>query len=72
MVLKVKDKYKDTVIAFNKGGKTPLVKRSQSDLIKLAILALDSGDKQLLDFFETPLPTLKELQRIDFQSTLNT
>jgi len=72
MILEVKDEHKNTVIAFNKGGKTPLVKRSQADLIKLAILAIQSNDPTLLDFFVQPLPSLRELQRIDFRNTVNT
>jgi hypothetical protein len=52
--------FNNTVIAFNNSG-VVLKDRSYSDLIDLAIMALESGDKSLLKLFEN-LPELTELR----------
>ena len=61
-MLKIKSSHKDTVIAFNNSG-IPLGKRSQADLLDLAIMAQESGHKSLLDAFEDTLPTIEELRK---------
>ncbi len=52
--------YQNTVIAFNNSG-VVLKDRSYSDLIDLAIMARESGDKSLLKLFEN-LPELPDLR----------
>lgn len=60
-MLKIKSTHWNTVIAFNNSG-VPVGKRSQADLIDLAIIGLQSGHKAVLDVFEEPLPSLQELK----------
>jgi hypothetical protein len=65
MPLKIKPQYKDTVIAFQDNG-IALDKRTQKELIDLALLAHSSQDKMLMDFFEL-LPSVAELSRTKMQ-----
>lgn len=58
----IKPQYHDTVIAFNNSG-VVLSKRSQQDLVDLAIMAHRSQNPNLLNLFEN-LPTLQELQHL--------
>jgi hypothetical protein len=57
--------YDNTVIAFNNSG-VVLKDRSQSDLIDLAIMARESGDRSLIKLFEA-LPELSELRNMKMQ-----
>jgi hypothetical protein len=68
-MVKVKDQYLATVIAFGKSGQA-LSQRSQDELNDLAILALQSNSPSLLRLFEDPLPTLDELQKSKLAKTL--
>jgi hypothetical protein len=54
--------YQNTVIAFNNSG-VVLKDRSYCDLIDLAIMAIESGDRTLLKLFEK-LPELSELRML--------
>lgn len=60
-MLTIKNSSKDTVIAFNNSG-VPVGKRSQADLIDLAIIGHESGHKAILEVFEGPLPSLQDLK----------
>ncbi len=57
--LKIKEEHKDAKVGFNNSG-APLGKRSQKDLIDLAIMG-HKHNPRFKDFFET-LPTLEQLQ----------
>lgn len=59
MNIKIKDEYKKTVVAFGNSG-LPLGERD--DLYLLAIIAMESQDPSLLQFFEK-LPTLEALKK---------
>lgn len=65
---KLKAEHKTTFVAFNGGGSTLLGDRD--DLDKLAIMAIQSGDKSLLNLFEQPLPSLDELKKSDVDDQL--
>lgn len=56
---KIKEEYKTRVVAFGKSA-APLFKRD--DIDDLAILAIESGDKLLISYFEQlpPLDVLKK------------
>lgn len=62
-----KQEFKDKRVAFGKSA-APLYLRE--DLDELAVIALESGDKTLLDLFEH-LPSLEELkkQKTDLELT---
>lgn len=62
MNLKVKVQYNNTVIAFAGSG-VVLSKRSPMELIELALLGISSGDKSILNLFES-LPSRSELQKM--------
>jgi hypothetical protein len=68
-MVKVKDQYLATVIAFGKSGQA-LSKRSQDELQDLAIMALRSNNPSLLRLFEEPLPSLEELLKSKMAKTL--
>ena len=57
---KVKDQFKDKLVVFNGGGKKTLGERE--DIDQLAILAIESKDRTLLELFET-LPELEVLKK---------
>lgn len=65
-MLEIKKSHKDTVIAFNNSG-VPLGKRSQADLLDLAILGLESGHRIILDAF-VKLPSLESLKKKKLES----
>lgn len=50
------------VIAFSGKGKTPLGNYTEADLLNLAVLARQTNDKALLQHFQQPLPSLKDMQ----------
>lgn len=58
---KIKQEHKDTFIAFGGGGALTLGQRT--DIDRLAVIALESGDKSLLELFEQPMPSLQELKK---------
>lgn len=62
----IKKEFKDTVVAFGSSGK-PLGERK--DLNDLAILAHQSGNKNLLQFFDE-LPSLEDLQKARVEKKL--
>jgi hypothetical protein len=65
MALKIKPVHGERYIAFKSStpGKVPLKNRNQEDLIRLAIVGLESKDKSILDLFEGPLPSLDDLKK---------
>lgn len=60
-MLTIKSSHRNTVIAFNNSG-VPVGKRSQEDLVDLAIIGLESGHRAILDVFEGSLPSLQQLK----------
>lgn len=60
--LTIKSEYADNRVAFKGSGLRTLGEQSQESLIDLAIIALQSQNKNLINLFEDPLPTLTELQ----------
>jgi hypothetical protein len=60
-VAKLKEQHKSTFVAFGGGGSRLLGQRD--DLDKLALMAVESGDKSLLSLFEAPLPSADELRK---------
>lgn len=67
MLSKIKDEFKDTLIAF--GGKGSLRLGQRQDLDALAIMAHKSGNKNLLKLFEV-LPSLDKLEEDAMDSKL--
>lgn len=63
----IKKSHTNTVIAFNNSG-IPLNRRSQSDLIDLAIMGRKSKNPLILNAFEEPLPSLDELIKMKMKS----
>lgn len=63
--VKIKSKFSAIRIAFGSSG-LPLGKRS--DLDDIAILALETGDKELLNYFEK-LPSLESLKLAKFEAS---
>jgi hypothetical protein len=58
---KIKEEFITTFIAFNGRGYLELGQRDDTD--DLAITALESGNKNLLQVFEQPMPTLAALKK---------
>jgi hypothetical protein len=58
---KIREEFKTTFIAFNGRGYLELGQRD--DIDDLAITALESGNKSLLQVFEQPMPTLAALKK---------
>ena len=67
MLSKIKEEFKTATVAFGGSG-FPLGERS--DIDDLAIIALESGNKELLKFFET-LPELQVLKNVKTQNQLS-
>lgn len=65
MSLRIKQQYKDTVIAFQRSG-VSLSKRTPLELIDLALLALSSKNPSILRYFEE-LPSERELKKMKMQ-----
>ena len=63
MDIKIKSEFKNTIIAFGGRGKLPLGDRSDEDIARLALTALQSKDKGLLNLFDGDLPSIEELQK---------
>lgn len=63
MDIYIKQEHADTLIVFGGGGNIPLGDRSQKDLAKLALIAQQSQDKDLLKLFDGELPSIKDLQK---------
>jgi hypothetical protein len=64
---KLKADKKNEFVGFGNGGSRKLGERD--DLDELAIIALESGNKSLIDLFE-PLPPLAELKKAQTDSKL--
>lgn len=64
---KIKKEFETTVVAFGNSG-LPLGKRD--DIDQLAIIALESGNPNLLSLFEK-LPTLEELKKTKVATELS-
>lgn len=62
-MLRIKQEYRNTVIAFQDSG-VALYKRPFIQLIDLAILAHRSKDETLIRLFETPMPSVVELKKM--------
>lgn len=62
-MITIKTSYRNTVIAYNNSG-VPLQRRSQEELIDLAIIGRKSGDPTILDVFTKPLPSLEQLLKL--------
>lgn len=58
--IKIKEEFLQTVVAFGKSG-LPL--GSRDDLADLAIMAQESGDPVLLQYFDGKLPTVAALKK---------
>ncbi len=61
----IKAEYHNTVVAFGTSG-VALSKRSQSDLVDLAIMAHESKDPGLLKFFDN-IPSIDDLRRMKLE-----
>lgn len=62
-MIKIKRSHENTVIAYNNSG-VPLNRRSQDDLLDLAIIGRKSKDQLILNVFEEPLPQLDGLIKL--------
>lgn len=69
--LKIKPQFQNNFVAFGKKGKILLKDRTQEDLKQLAIMALQSKDKTLLNLFEGSLPSLIDLQAGNTAKSIN-
>lgn len=61
-MLRIKEQYKNTVIAFQNSG-VSLSKRTDVELIDLALLAHSSGDEMIKNYFEH-LPSVPALNKM--------
>jgi hypothetical protein len=68
---KIKKEFGDQHVAFGKGGRG-LKLGQRTDIDKLAIIALQSGNRHLLDMFEQPMPSLDELLKDETDAQLKT
>lgn len=68
MNIKIKEGKGGTIISFGKGS-GPIEKRSNDDLIELAIMAHESQDPTILDLFDD-LPKLNALKQYKTDKTL--
>lgn len=68
-MVSIKTEFRNTVIGFNNSG-IVLSKRSEEDLIDLAIMAHSSGNPSLLILFET-LPSIDELKKAKMEGIIN-
>jgi hypothetical protein len=58
---KIKEEFKTTFIAF--GGRGYLELGQRDDIDQLAIMAIESQDNSLLQFFEQPMPSVDQLKK---------
>ena len=66
----IKEEFKNKRVAFGKSA-NPLYKRSEAELIELAIIGLESGDKSIISLFEEKgFPSLFALKKARTDSQL--
>lgn len=70
---KIKDEHAEKYVAFagGKRGRILLKDRSQEDLAKLALIAQDSQNPDLLDLFEGELPSVTDLKAAQVKNEVN-
>lgn len=62
--IKIKKASEKEIVGFGGNGKTPLGELAQEQLQKLALIAQQSKNKNLLRHFEGTLPSVKDLQAL--------